>query len=47
MDYLQQICSFDHFKMITPSVTDIPRFLKAVDDVAELAKRELFTDEEN
>jgi hypothetical protein len=47
MDYLQQICSFDHFKMITPSVTDIPRFLKAVDDVAEIAERELFTDAEN
>ncbi|MDR0611258.1 MAG: hypothetical protein LBG58_14205 [Planctomycetaceae bacterium] len=43
MDHLQQICSFDHFKIITPSDTDIPRFLKAVDDIAEIAERELFT----
>ncbi|MDR1964357.1 MAG: hypothetical protein LBQ50_11305 [Planctomycetaceae bacterium] len=42
MDHLQQICSFDHFKITTPSDSDVPRFLKAVDDVAAIAERELF-----
>ncbi|MDR2116521.1 MAG: hypothetical protein LBP87_09080 [Planctomycetaceae bacterium] len=41
MDHLQQICSFDHFKIITPSDSDIPRFIRAVDDVAEIAEQEL------
>ncbi|MDR2171034.1 MAG: hypothetical protein LBP59_12900 [Planctomycetaceae bacterium] len=41
MDKLQQICSFDSFKITPPTETDIPRFIKAADDVAELAAKEL------
>ncbi|MDR3182877.1 MAG: hypothetical protein LBT89_08175 [Planctomycetaceae bacterium] len=41
MDNLQQICSFDFFKITPPSEGDVVRFIKAVDDVAEIAEQEL------
>ncbi|MDR2641362.1 MAG: hypothetical protein LBC74_01055 [Planctomycetaceae bacterium] len=41
MDQLQQICSLDTFKITPPTQSDIPRFLKATADVAELAAKEL------
>jgi hypothetical protein len=41
MDNLQQICSLDTFKIITPTPSDVPRFLKAVAKVAKLATKEL------
>jgi hypothetical protein len=47
MDHLQQICSFDHFKIITPSDSDVQCFLKAVDDIAEIAEQELFAKQTN
>jgi hypothetical protein len=41
MDQLQQICSFDNFKITPPTQSDVPRFLKAVADVAAIASKEL------
>jgi hypothetical protein len=40
-DQLQQICSQDNFKIIQPSKSDIPKFLKALQDISTLAKKEL------
>jgi hypothetical protein len=41
MDQLQQICSLDFIQIISPAESDIARFIKAVDDVAEIADQEL------
>jgi HEPN domain-containing protein len=41
MDSLQRICSIDDYSIETPSESDVPRFLSALDAVARLAEREL------
>ncbi|MDR3247849.1 MAG: hypothetical protein LBT39_03595 [Treponema sp.] len=40
-DSLQQICSIDDYRIIKPEPTDVPRFLEAIDRVAQLAEQEL------
>jgi hypothetical protein len=40
-DSLQSICSIFDFRIVKPLPEDIPRFIKAIDDVALLAEREI------
>ncbi len=41
MDSLQRICSLETYSIIPPSTDDVPRFIAAIDAVANLARREL------
>jgi hypothetical protein len=43
-DSLQQICSIDNYKIVKPEVTDVPRFVDAINQVALLAEQELATE---
>jgi hypothetical protein len=44
IDTQMQLCSLDNIKLIEPQADDIPLFLKALDDVAAIADRELGSD---
>ncbi|MDR1491784.1 MAG: hypothetical protein LBT05_03560 [Planctomycetaceae bacterium] len=43
MDQLQQLCSMETFKITPPDKNDVFRFLKAADETAAMAEREIFT----
>jgi hypothetical protein len=40
-DSLQQICSIDDYRIVKPEPDDAPRFVAAIDRVAQLAEQEL------
>ena len=43
IDELQKICSVEDFCITKPTNDDVPKFLKAIDDIADIARSELET----